>query len=307
MPGSSAEIACFHTFYKAHIAQIEICLKTVSTTPFTDARATLTEAIQHSLLAGGKRIRPLLSLAVHQLFSQDNGSMIYFACCIELIHTYTLIHDDLPAMDNDDMRRGKPTCHKQFGDDMAILAGDTLNTLAFEVLADKLTDYNPQRVLYVIKKLAQHIGIDGVVGGQVLDIKAPQAAQTLAHLELLHHKKTGALLYCAIVLPAYLNGASTAICSQLATVAHHLGLLFQIVDDILDVTGNVTQLGKSPGKDALLHKLTYPGLLGLEGAYQHAAAVQKEAESVLDGLKETAGLDTAVLTAMVHYIAQRTH
>ena len=231
----------------------------------------LNEAIQHSLLHGGKRLRPILVLACAEAFGNRSERFLAFACALECIHTYSLIHDDLPAMDNDDLRRGRPTCHKQFDEATAILAGDALLTLAFELAAQPMQDVVPTIALTVIGQLAQAAGMAGMVGGQMLDMLAENRDIALQELKTIHAHKTGALIRLACVAGAALGGANDAQKEQFGLYGEAIGLAFQITDDILDETGDSHLLGKATGQDRQSAKATYPRLLGL-------AQAQKEAE-----------------------------
>tara|TARA_Y100001970_G_C14246031_1_gene868273 strand:- start:444 stop:1292 length:849 start_codon:yes stop_codon:yes gene_type:complete len=273
----------------------------------TDERSILNDAIRHSLLNGGKRIRPLLVIASNCLFSDDIDAILPLACSLEIIHTYSLIHDDLPSMDNDDLRRGKPTCHVKFGDDIAILAGDTLNTLAFEILSTYLTSFSDKAVLTIIQMISKNMGISGLVGGQVLDIKSSNKELNIDHLNNLHQKKTGALIQLAITSPAYLHHADPLVIKELESFGSHLGLLFQIIDDILDVVGDKSMLGKSPGKDQVLNKLTYPGIMSLDACRDIANQEKNSALTNLNHLKNTYHYDTKELLAILNFTFDRSY
>ncbi len=230
--------------------------------------AVLHEAIRYSLLAGGKRIRPILTIAAAEAIGSPPGSLLPVACAFEFIHTYSLIHDDLPAMDNDDFRRGKPTNHKVYGDGMAILAGDGLQTMAFEWCsrADLVNDIEPFVQIQIIAELAVGSGNQGMVGGQVLDIQAENQQVELAELQNIHAHKTGKLIRASVRVGALLSGASLTQFEQLTGYAEDIGLAFQIADDVLNVTGTREELGKDANTDAERGKQTYPSFYGLEGA-----------------------------------------
>lgn len=241
--------------------------------------AKLAEAMRYSLLAGGKRLRPALVL---ESFSGCDGnaarrrSAVAAAAAIEMVHTFSLIHDDLPAMDDDDLRRGRPTCHKVFGEATAILAGDALLALAFEVLAD---DADCEIAPLLVSELARASGAAGMVGGQQLDIESENRVLELSQLQQLHRRKTGALLIAACRLGAIAAGAGPLALERVTRFGTHLGLAFQIVDDLLDVTGSAKEVGKRTGKDASRGKNTYPALLGVaesrrEARLQLAAALE---------------------------------
>jgi len=221
-------------------------------------------AMRYSLFAGGKRVRPLLAMAAAEAVSDRVTGIESAACSLELIHTYSLIHDDLPALDNDDLRRGRPTCHKVFGDAMAILAGDALLTLAFEALA-KLPDVDADRRIRLVAELATASGtVGGMIGGQVNDLEGEGQPPTAVLLESIHHAKTGALLRASVRLGALYAGADDAQLSALTCFGEHIGLAFQIVDDVLDVEQSSEALGKTAGKDAQQQKITFPAVYGLE-------------------------------------------
>lgn len=240
----------------------------------------LQEALAYSLLNGGKRLRPLLVYATGQALGASPESCDRPAMAVELIHAYSLVHDDLPAMDDDDLRRGRPTCHKAFDEATAILVGDALQTLAFEVLADE----RQPAALALVKTLAAASGTQGMVAGQMLDLQGEGQQLTLEQLEQLHNHKTGALIRAAVRMGALVAGATTATLSTLDAYATALGLAFQVQDDLLDVTGDAATLGKKTGADAQLHKATYPSLLGVEGAEQKAQALVEHACESLNNL-----------------------
>ena len=241
--------------------------------------------MRHSVLNGGKRLRAILSLMIGELLHTPHNKIIPFACSLEMIHSYSLIHDDLPAMDNDDFRRGKPTCHKVFGEAIAILAGDALLTYAFQIIADKI--YNKSIVSVLISELAQSAGSLGMVGGQVLDISQtdrqtgrPTNRQSRI-LKDMHLRKTAAMIIIAARGAGIISNASPRVLSAITSYARDFGLAFQIIDDILDVKGSLKQLGKTPGKDAKHNKLTYPGLKGLDNSYKEAAHLIQSAKGSL--------------------------
>jgi len=218
---------------------------------------TLREAIEYSLFAGGKRLRPALALTAAEVISGDDTVALPAACALEMIHTYSLIHDDLPAMDNDDLRRGKPTSHKVYGEAVAILAGDALLTMAFDVAAQT---ENAQ----VVRELASAAGVAGMVGGQLLDLEGENKRLGLEDLRQLHAAKTGALIRVSVRVGAMLGKAAPDQLEALTRFGEHIGLAFQIADDILDVVGEEEALGKPIGSDAAKKKCTYPALLGLD-------------------------------------------
>lgn len=245
----------------------------------------LQEALHYSLLNGGKRLRPLLVYATGQALGANLDRCDRPAMAVELIHAYSLVHDDLPAMDDDDLRRGRPTCHKAFDEATAILAGDALQTLAFEVLAfEVLPDEQQPAALAMVKTLAQASGTQGMVAGQMLDLQGEGKLLSLEELQCLHSHKTGALIRAAVRMGALAAGANTDVLKTLDAYATALGLAFQVQDDLLDIKGDEATLGKKTGADALLNKATYPSLLGVEGAEQHAQALVKQACDSLNNL-----------------------
>ena len=247
--------------------------------------ASLKESMHYSLQAGGKRIRPILLLAVLHELGQDHPDALKVAASIEMIHTYSLIHDDLPSMDNDDLRRGMPTNHKVFGEAVAILAGDALLTYSFGVLA-RLNHVSSDDKVRLIDLLSVAAGAEGMVGGQVLDIEGEEKKLSLEELEQVHRLKTGALLTYSILAGAILGNAHPEEMVALGKFGEHIGLAFQIQDDILDVTGTSQELGKTAGKDESSAKSTYPGLLTLPKAKEKLdfhANEALQAVSVLGG------------------------
>ncbi|HVC00433.1 MAG TPA: farnesyl diphosphate synthase [Candidatus Dormibacteraeota bacterium] len=238
-------------------------------------------AMRYSALAGGKRIRPSLCLEAARLFHADPRAAIDVACALEFIHAYSLIHDDLPALDNDDLRRGKPTCHKQFGEAMAILAGDGLLTLAFETLAK--APLAAQRLVRVIREIATAAGtVGGMVGGQVADVEAEGKAVDPAGLEYIHRAKTAALIRASAVSGALTGSAGDDDIARIGRFGEQIGWAFQVIDDILDVEESSAALGKTAGKDAEQKKATYPALYGLEESRQTAERLASAALRELD-------------------------
>ncbi|MFJ7826750.1 polyprenyl synthetase family protein [Psychrobacillus sp. NPDC096623] len=260
----------------------------------------LKEAMLYSLQAGGKRIRPLYTLAVLEELNVKNEDAIIVASTIEMIHTYSLIHDDLPAMDNDDLRRGKPTNHKVFGEALAILAGDALITLAFGIIA-RLSNISPELKIALIDQLSFSAGAEGMVGGQVLDMLGEGQSLTLAKLEQVHVNKTGALLSYSILAGAIIANASEEKKTALEKYAFHIGLAFQIQDDILDVEGTSEQLGKTAGKDLISEKNTYPSILTMEGA---KTELQNQYNQAFQAL-ETVQMHKGLLVEFADYITKR--
>jgi geranylgeranyl diphosphate synthase type II len=226
--------------------------------------------MRYSLFAGGKRIRPLLAIAAAHAVSDAPAGIESCASALEMIHTYSLIHDDLPALDNDDLRRGQPTCHKRFGEAMAILAGDALLTLAFEVLS-KLDCAPPERRSHLVRELATASGtVGGMIGGQVNDLEGEGKFPTAALLDSIHRAKTGALLRASVRMGAIYAGADEAQLAALSQFGEHIGLAFQIVDDVLDVEQPSEALGKTAGKDAQQKKITFPAVYGIERSREMA-------------------------------------
>jgi geranylgeranyl diphosphate synthase type II len=245
------------------------------------------KAMRYSLFAGGKRIRPILCISAAQAVSDDPAGVESTACTLELIHTYSLIHDDLPALDNDDLRRGRPTCHKVFGDAMAILAGDALLTLAFQVLAQLPID--PEKRVRLAAELAIASGtVGGMIGGQVADLEGEGKHPTAHLLESIHRAKTGALLRASLRMGGIYAGADDHELRALSSYGEHIGLAFQIVDDILDVEESSATLGKTAGKDAQQQKITFPAVYGLERSHAMAEQERIAAHLALQPLDERA-------------------
>jgi len=242
---------------------------------------SLREAMRYSLLAGGKRLRPILCLAACELAGGDGELAMPTAVALEMIHTMSLIHDDLPAMDDDDLRRGRPTNHKVYGEAVAILAGDALLTRAFEMVSLRSPGVPPDRLLKVVGELSLVAGAPGLVGGQVVDLESEGKDVDLDTLEYIHLHKTGALLSACVITGATIGGADEALIAALRVYARGIGLAFQIIDDILDITASSEVLGKTAGKDLLADKTTYPKLLGLEESRRRADALVREAKAVL--------------------------
>ena len=272
--------------------------------------AGLEDAMRYSLLAGGKRIRPVLALATARAVGLDQRQALPLAAAIELIHTYSLIHDDLPAMDDDDLRRGRPTCHVAYGEDVAILAGDALYAEAFHLLLRRRPDVvDPlpaERLLAAAAELADSTGVDGMVGGQFLDVTADKASaegdavQTADELRVLHELKTGRLIGASVGCVLRLAGLDEDQARPYREFADHLGVLFQIVDDILDVTGTDAALGKRSGSDERHDKRTYVTEYGLEGAQRMAAAHHEAADAALHAVAPSGADDLHTLTTFIH-------
>lgn len=278
--------------------------RVLNTLPFQEL--ALTEAMKYGALLGGKRLRPFLVYATGEMLGACSESLDIPAVAVECIHAYSLIHDDLPAMDDDDLRRGQPTCHIKFSEDIAILAGDALQTLAFTVLAEApVSQITATDRLAMISELARASGVSGMCGGQALDLLAEGRQTDLTTLELIHRHKTGALIRAAVRMGALAAGETgKKALPALDTYASAIGLAFQVQDDILDVIGDTIVLGKHQGADQSLGKSTYPALMGLDNARQKARELWQEAMGALDILDNQA-LDTSALRAMARYIIER--
>jgi geranylgeranyl diphosphate synthase type II len=249
----------------------------------------LVSAMRYSLFAGGKRIRPILVIAAAEAAGGSAEGALGPACAVELVHTYSLIHDDLPAMDNDDFRRGKPTCHRAYNEGTAILAGDALLTLAFQVLADTVKG-KPETGIRMVRELAGAGGWRGMVGGQQVDLDSEGTTPELPVLEYIHTHKTGALIRCSVILGGMSAGAEESFLHALGRYGEKLGLAFQIVDDILDVTATTGEMGKDQGSDAAKGKVTYPAVFGVNEARVRALKLIKDAKSDIVDLDPTGNL-----------------
>jgi len=259
------------------------------------------QAMRHSVFAGGKRLRPILCLEAGRLFDADEAVLLRLASALELIHTYSLIHDDLPALDNDDLRRGKPTCHVVYGEATAILAGDALLTLAFEALSAAGAPADPVK-LRVIHELARAIGTrQGMVAGQVIDLETTSGGADAATLEFIHSAKTGAFIRMAVRSGAVYAAAPEADVERLTTYGERVGLAFQIADDLLDVLGSSATLGKTAGKDDHQQKATYPALFGVEESQRLAARLVEEACEAIS----VYGSRASRLREIAHYLIAR--
>ena len=285
-------------------AALEQCLPAEPGAPY----GSVVEAMRYSLFAGGKRVRPILCLAAAEAVLGEERSaaerVLTFACALECIHTYSLIHDDLPAMDNDDLRRGKPTSHKVYGEATAILAGDGLLTLAFRLATD-LSRYRavPEVLLAAATELAEAAGFRGMIGGQAVDMESQGKRGTVEELARLHRLKTGALLRASVRCGALLAGAAPGQLAALTSFGEHVGLVFQVADDILDVVGQKELMGKNVGGDARKQKLTYPGLIGLEQSRREAERLLAAALDALTPL----GPQAEPLRQIAAYVVQRTN
>lgn len=283
-------------------ARAEAALERALPDPAT-APQRLHAAMRHGVLNGGKRMRPLLVYATGTALGAHAAALDAAAAAVELVHCYSLVHDDLPAMDDDDLRRGQPTVHVAFDEATAILAGDALQTLAFETLA--AAPQPPAQRIAMLAELARASGVAGMCGGQALDIDAtcPDPTFLLADLERLHALKTGALLRCAVRLGALAGNATPAQAEQLDRYADALGLAFQIRDDLLDIEGDAATLGKTAGKDAAQDKATFPALLGMTASRDRLAALSATMQQALDALDA----DTRALAALARQVVERDH
>ena len=261
------------------------------------------QAMRHSVFAGGKRLRPILCLESGRLFNGDERSLRRLGCALELIHTYSLIHDDLPALDNDDLRRGKPSCHRVFGEATAILAGDALLTLAFEIISEPGAGIEERR-LEVIHDLSHAIGTRaGMVGGQVVDLETAGHTTSAETLDYIHSAKTGSFIRAAVRSGALDAGANPEDLGRLSAYGGRIGLAFQIADDLLDVTSTREELGKSVGKDDQQHKATYPAIHGIEESRRIAVQLVHEACQALEPYGDRARR----LQELAHFLIERTH
>ncbi|WP_425601613.1 polyprenyl synthetase family protein [Dyella silvae] len=272
--------------------------------PENTAPIELHRAMRYAVLGGGKRLRPLLVYAAGYAFGETGSQLDAPACAVELIHAYSLVHDDLPAMDDDDLRRGRPTCHIVFGEAMAILAGDALQALAFELLAhDVDVGVSPTRCVEMLRVLGRACGAEGMAGGQALDLAAVGRKLTLAELEQMHGCKTGALIRASVQLGGLAAGADEPALAALDRYAHAVGLAFQVRDDILDVEGESHVIGKTAGKDAAADKPTFPSIIGMDASREHLARLINEALDAIAFLGERGIL----LEELARYAATRAH
>ena len=300
MPANSA----FKTTLKAFCERVDHHLNLWLPEP-SGPQSQLQQAMRYSVVGGGKRVRPVLVYAAGQALNVEPDQLDACACAVEIIHAYSLIHDDLPAMDNDDLRRGQPTCHKAFDEATAILAGDALQAFAFEILAsDQALQTSPGNRIDMIKLLAQASGSNGMAGGQAIDLAAVGKSLKLEELENMHLLKTGALIRASVLLGAMCSpNIQASKLEALDTYAHCVGLAFQIHDDVLDVTADTETLGKPQGSDELQNKPTYPSLLGLDGAKSRALDLHQRALAALDVFDESAD----ILRQLSAYIIEREH
>ena len=265
---------------------------------------TIYKAVRYSLLSNGKRIRPILALATGEMFEAKKEDVLPFACAIEMIHTYSLIHDDLPAMDNDDYRRGRLTNHKVYGEGIAVLAGDALLNSAFELMSNQIINKIPDnyRELLAMNYIVNSSGINGMIAGQVIDIESQGKDISLAMLEYMHKKKTGCLISASILAGAHIGKANSEEIESLNKFSQNLGIAFQIKDDILDVIGNKEKMGKDTGKDKENNKATFVSVLGLEKSISALKQTTKEAIRNLDIF----GKRAEFLVDMSNYLLKRT-
>jgi geranylgeranyl diphosphate synthase type II len=291
------------TFFDRVVPAIDACLDrllpSASTVP-----EQIHQAMRYSIFAGGKRLRPALCIAGFELFQTEWAPVLPVACAFEMIHTYSLIHDDLPAMDNDDFRRGMPSCHKKFGEAMAILAGDALVTFAFEALSS-CEAFPAQRLLLATRMVAQASGCQtGMIAGQVFDLEGEHRPISEVDVERIHRSKTAALISAAVSVGAYLGGVGGGSdFKSVQTYGESIGLAFQIVDDILDETASTETLGKTKGKDRRQEKATYPAKFGLDRSRAMAAELTDRARSSL----ERFGTRASTLLSIADYLETRQH
>jgi farnesyl diphosphate synthase len=300
LAGDQPAAFALETAIRQVAAEIDAEFDTLLTVP-DDARAPLFEAMRYAAIGGGKRLRPLLLIATAELFNVSRATALRVATAIEAIHVYSLIHDDLPCMDDDDMRRGKPTVHRAFDEATAVLAGDSLHALAFEILASPQTHADPFVRSELIATLALASGPDGMAGGQMMDLEAEKATFDLPTVTRLQALKTGALIAASVEMGAILGHLPAEGRSHLRGYARDIGLAFQIVDDIMDVEGDEALAGKALGKDAAAGKATFVSLMGLERAKQQAAALVDQALAHLS----SHGTEAELLRAIARYVLER--
>ena len=274
-----------------------------------DEPGEIHEAMRYSVFAGGKRVRPALVVLAGEAWGAARKDLLVGGAAVEMVHTFSLIHDDLPALDNDDLRRGRPTLHRARGEAMAVLAGDALLNRAYEVMSREPASAPPERRLQAVRLVADAVGTAGMIGGQVFDLRhegrsggaaAEGGEAALRSLERIHRLKTGALIEASTRLGGVYAGAGPASLDQLGRIGAELGLLFQIGDDILDEIGSSEELGKTPGKDRQAGKLTYPGLFGLEGSRKQALQAADRCLALIDGLPSRRETFRALVAFLVH-------
>jgi geranylgeranyl diphosphate synthase type II len=292
----------FAAYLSKRAAEVNQWLESLVPSEMTPPQ-NLHRAMRYSLLGGGKRLRPVLVLMAGEALAAASDDLMPAACAMEMIHTYSLIHDDLPAMDNDDLRRGRPTCHKAFGEAVAILAGDALLTRAFEVLASEAPAADVDRQVRVIKEVAAAAGtVNALIGGQVADIENEGRQVSDSTLEYIHRSKTGAMIRASVTVGGIIAGAGENQIEMLRCYGEKIGLAFQVADDILDVTSTSEQLGKTPGKDMAARKATYPALHGIAQSQDRARQLVDEAITAVSAL----GPAAHKLEEMARFIIART-
>jgi len=289
----------FSRYWSARQKKVDAALNRLLPSPSTKPK-TIHQAMRYSIFAGGKRLRPVICLAAAEVLSGKNDDALPLACAVECIHTYSLIHDDLPAMDNDDFRRGKPTSHKVYGEGIAVLAGDALLTIAFEMAAS-CRAWPRYSHAAVIRELAVAAGSRKLIAGQVADLEGEGKKISPAELRYIHENKTAALIAGSIRLGAMSANATARQLERLTDFGESLGLAFQVIDDILDVTQTTEKLGKSAGKDIAAQKATYPALLGLDKAKQEADRLTARARAALKPF----GREAAPLEAIADFLLKR--
>ena len=297
---SAVPVFDFDGWMRAQLARVEDAL---SRWVCPDAPAGLGEAMRYAVLDGGKRLRPLLVLAACEAVGGNAQAALRAACAVELIHAYSLVHDDMPCMDNDVMRRGKPTVHVRFGEARALLAGDALQALAFELLTPE-EGVPPAMQARLCRELARAAGADGMAGGQAIDLASVGLQLSEDQLRQMHRLKTGALLQASVVMGAVCGQTPEGTLRALSDYGAAMGLAFQVVDDVLDVTQDSATLGKTAGKDAASDKPTYVSLMGLEAARAHAEALRAQA---LAALAASGLIDTRALAALADMVVRRSH
>jgi len=293
-------------YLKRNSELVNTCLDEYFSRPDEDIPDVLRESMRYSLLAGGKRLRPTLCIAAYEAFGGKADDILLSSSALEVIHTYSLIHDDLPAMDDDDLRRGKPTNHKVYGEAIAILAGDGLLSEAFLMMLEDVERVPLERVMAGMKEVVRAAGPGGMVGGQVVDVISEDKEPDADLLKYIHEHKTGALLASSVRLGGLLSGADAETMSALSSYGRDLGLAFQIVDDILDVKGDEQLLGKPVGSDQARNKMTYPALFGIESSMSKAQELTSNAATALEPLRAR-GCDTSRLKGLADYIIRRTY
>jgi len=272
----------------------------------TQVPTSIHKAMRHSVFAGGKRLRPILSMEAARMVQRDGNGLPArveeLGSALEMLHTYSLIHDDLPALDNDDLRRGKPTCHVVFGEAIAILAGDALQTYAYEVLSRLACP--PEARIRIVEEIARGTGtVDGMIGGQVMDLEAENTRADAKIVDYIHRSKTGALITASLVTGGIFAGGTTLEIQRLRDFGRAVGLAFQIVDDVLDVTQSSTQLGKTAGKDTASEKATYPAIYGIDESLRRADALIASGCAALDSFAARA----STLKDLAHFLVERKH